>query len=140
MHPTCHNVVAAAKLTAEGGLEEVKALLGWVFDTRRLLVSLPVNKLNCWTNEIFDIIVASEATYKQLDTIVGQLNHVGDIIPTARHFLSRIRNLKTKAHFKRTINVLQLVKADLELWLEFIKQANKGMSINFLMHRARTHV
>ena len=134
------NVVAAAKLTAEGRLEEVKTLLGWVFDTRRLLISLPVDKLNCWTSDILDIIIASEATYKQLDTIIGRLNHVGYIIPTARHFLSRIRNLKSKARFERTTHIPQLVKADLYLWLDFLKQANKGISMNLLTYRTPTHV
>ena len=134
------NAVAAAKMRAEGGLEEVKILLGWVFDTRRLLISLPVDKLNCWTSDILDIIIAKEATYKQLDTIIGRLNHVGYIIPTARHFLSRIRNLKTKTKFKRSTHIPQRVTADLYLWLEFLKQANKGMSMNLLTYRTPTHV
>ncbi len=35
---------ALNKLAAEAGLEEIKIILGWFFDFRRLLVALPENK------------------------------------------------------------------------------------------------
>ena len=134
------DAVAEAKLLAEGGIEEVKTLLGWVFDSRRLLISLPDDKCHSWTADILDILISSEATYQELDTIIGRLNHVGYIIPTARHFLSRIRKLKMKAKFKRKVSIPAQVHADFNLWCGFLKKANKGMSMNLLTYRRPTHI
>ena len=36
--------ISTIKLQAEGRLEEQKLLLGWLYDTRRLRISLPSNK------------------------------------------------------------------------------------------------
>ena len=36
---------AVSKLIAEGGLEETKQILGWLYDTRRLLISLPESNI-----------------------------------------------------------------------------------------------
>jgi len=64
--------------------------------------------------------------------MIGHLNHVGYIIPTARHFLRRIRKLKTTSRFRRQINIPGQVLADIELWISFVKQSNKGISMNIL--------
>ena len=38
-----NKAAAVAKLLAEGGLEETKQILGWLYDTGRLLISLPAS-------------------------------------------------------------------------------------------------
>ena len=40
-----HPIISISKLIAEGALEETKSLLGWNYDTRRLLLSLPKHKI-----------------------------------------------------------------------------------------------
>ena len=39
-----NKAAAVAKLISEGGLEETKQILGWLYDTRHLLISLPDSK------------------------------------------------------------------------------------------------
>ena len=43
------NIIAKDKMIAEGSAEERKICLGWMLDTRRLLVSLPNHKTIAWT-------------------------------------------------------------------------------------------
>ncbi len=46
------DILAIDKMKAEGAAEERKICLGWMMDTRRLLVSLPDNKTIGWKSQI----------------------------------------------------------------------------------------
>ena len=48
--------ISIIKLRAEGRLEETKTLLGWLYDTRRLRISLPSNKFKSWSKQLRDLI------------------------------------------------------------------------------------
>jgi hypothetical protein len=85
---------ARNKLQAEAGLEEQKTVLGWLIDTRRLLVKLPKNKFVAWTNIIKEGMRNGAMTAKDLESIIGQLVHLGMAIPFVYHFLSRLRDYK----------------------------------------------
>ena len=134
------DIIAFNKLIAEGAIEEQKILLGWLYDTRRLLISLPLDKWQNWSKDLLDLIENKQTSFHDLDTLIGRLNHVGYIIPTARHFLSRIRNLKYKAKFKRQVIIPGLVIKDLILWLSFLESAKNGISMNILSYRSPTHL
>jgi hypothetical protein len=58
-----------SKILAVGCLKEVKAILVWIIDTRRLLLSLPAGKCEEWSAEIL-----TEIAFKLRNT-VGSLNH-----------------------------------------------------------------
>ena len=135
-----NEAAAVAKLISEGGLEETKQILGWLYDTRRLLISLPDSKTFTWIDSITDLIARGETTASELETIIGRLNHIGYILPTARHFLSRLRKLQSAARFKRQIHIPKQVLKDLELWKTFLYTSNKGISMNLLTYRQTTHV
>jgi hypothetical protein len=62
---------ARNKLHAEAGLEEQKTVLGWLIDTRRLLVKLPDNKFVAWTNIIKEVMRNGTTTAKELESIIG---------------------------------------------------------------------
>jgi hypothetical protein len=81
-------LTAEKKLIAESLLEERKTTLGWTLDTRRLLISLTMDKYSAWAATIIFVLVTKTISYKVLETLVGRLNHVCFIIPTARHFMS----------------------------------------------------
>ena len=85
------------KLQAEGQMEEIKTVLGWTLDTRHLLISLPESKVTAWKSNIMTMIAHASATTKELDTMLGQLNQVGFIIPMMRHFLNCLHKLQSKA-------------------------------------------
>ena len=133
-------IIAFNKLIAEGAIEGQKIILGWLYDTRRLLISLPLDKWSNWSKDLLDLIKNKQTSFHDLDTLIGCLNHVGYIIPTARHFLSRICNLKYKAKFKRQVIIPGLVIKDLILWLSFLESAKNGISMNILSYRSPTHL
>jgi hypothetical protein len=89
MHPNepipCKDMEAWNKLQAEAGLEEQKTVLGWLVDMRRLLVQLPKNKF--------------------VACIIGKLGLLGMAIPFVHNFLSRLRNLHTRAKSRQSIPI-----------------------------------
>ncbi len=131
-----------AKLTAEAGLTELKTILGWVFDFRRLIISLPYNKYQAWSNNIREILSRDKSTSKELETLVGRLGHVGTIIPMVHHFLSRLRELQRKAsRNKRWPTKLNAeCRHDLRLMLGILLKASRGIDMNIVAYRRPTHV
>ena len=70
-----------AKLLKEAGLEETKTILGWDFDFRRMLVSLPENKFTAWSEAIQTILYEGCVTVKELERNIGSLVHLGLVLP-----------------------------------------------------------
>ena len=93
-----------------------------------------------YSKTIQNILVYCSTNYKELDTKIGCLNHVGYVIPTAHHFLSQIRRLKYTAKFKRHCTIPRLVLSDLHLWMDFLSQEHKGISMNLIIYHTLTHV
>ena len=90
-------MAAQKKLQAEAGLTEEKIILGWKWDFRRLIISLPFNKYSTWSADITTMITAAEVTTTSLESNIGRLGHLALVIPFVHHFLSRLRELFTRA-------------------------------------------
>ena len=131
-----------AKLTAEAGLTEIKTVLGWVLDFRRLIVSLPYNKYQAWNNNINEILTRDKSTARELETLIGRLGHLGTIIPMVHHFLSRLRELQRKAsRNKRWPTKLNSeCRHDLRLMQQILAKASRGVDMNIVAYRRPTHV
>lgn len=133
------DLLSLTKLQAEGTLEETKTVLGWHFNTRQLRISLPDTKVIAWKRDIQQVLDAGAATNKTLATLIGRLNHVGYVIPNARHFLGRLRRLQQAAEHGGSASPDPAQEADLRLWLQFLDQAQTGLDMNLLTYRAPTH-
>jgi hypothetical protein len=62
---------ARDKLKAEAGPSKMKMILGWSFDFRHLLISLPENKFIAWTTNINKLLVKGSSTAKKLESTIG---------------------------------------------------------------------
>ncbi len=88
---------ARDKLFVEAGLTELKMILGWKFDFRRLEVALPENKFIAWTMDISQLLNNRTTTAKALELTIGRLGHLTLVVPGVHHFLSRLRELQRLA-------------------------------------------
>ena len=79
------------KLLAEAGPEESKAILGWLFNFRGLIVYLPEDRFVAWANTIKGVLGSNKTSYTELETIIGRMVHVGIIISQIHHFMSRLK-------------------------------------------------
>jgi hypothetical protein len=128
-------MAALAKLLAEAGLEEIKTILGWVFDFRRMIVSLPDNKFIAWSREIENLLEKMETTAKELEENIGRMVHLSMILPFVHHFMSRLRDLQARAKNRRSIKITAECEKDLNLMLFFLKEASKGVDLNQIAFR-----
>jgi len=67
----CEALLSLEKLNAEGALAEVKTILGWVLNTRQLIISLPEKKHHEWTQDIMNLINSNLAQAKELEVNLG---------------------------------------------------------------------
>jgi hypothetical protein len=65
-------------------------ILGWLVNTRSLLIQLPSDKHQKWTNDISSLISQPRVNKKQMEVVIGHLEHTATIIPMLCHILSRI--------------------------------------------------
>ena len=83
-----NDLVALNKLLAAGSPSEIKTVLGWDIDTRRLLVSLPDDKFEEWCAQIQKAIDSKSISPSDLESLIGRLNHAAFVIPLSRHYLN----------------------------------------------------
>ena len=76
-------IAARAKLLAEAGAEEIKIFLGWILNFRTFTIALPKNKYVAWKVAILEILDT------ELEQMIGRLVHLGIVLPSINHFMSR---------------------------------------------------
>ncbi|KAL9178537.1 hypothetical protein ACHAXT_001875 [Thalassiosira profunda] len=126
------------KLLAEGGLKELIIFLGWLINTRAFTIALPKEKASAWIRSIVEVINKPSAQWQELATLVGRLNHACYVIPSARHFINRIRRAQELADKYRSIRIDDETKRDLLLWIDLLRKASGGISINNIVYRKPT--
>ena len=91
------NVINTIKHPAEGLLEEIKTILGWVVNFRSFEVYLPMHKLKEWLFDIESAIKHSSLHVTVLESIIGRLNHTDYVFSYEIYFLNRLRIRLKKA-------------------------------------------
>ena len=130
------DILAIDKMKAEGAAEERKICLGWMMDTRRLLVSLPDHKTIGWKSQIDTLLINKSASEKELASVLGRLENVAQVLTVLSHFLSNIRHMQILAARKNhNVRISARAKDDLRLAKTFLTKANQGISMNLLTFR-----
>ena len=71
-----------------------------------------------------------------LESTIGRLNHAAFVIPLARHFLNRLRlRLRKRQFASQQLTLSKQELQDFELWLQFLRRARTGLSMNLLTLR-----
>jgi hypothetical protein len=75
------DIISWKKLLAEGTMEESKCILGWIVNTISLSISFPWDKYKNWSDQLSSLISSKRASTKELETLIGRLNHCALILP-----------------------------------------------------------
>jgi hypothetical protein len=131
-------MVAEDKLTAEGGLSETKVILGWHFNFRTLIVTLPEHKHITWLREILQMIASCLMTKQQLELTIRRLGHIGYVIPWVFYFLSRLWTLLSESNKGRyrLIKINKKCVRDLKLMQTVLDKARGSVHMNLLTFRS----
>ena len=129
-------MAATTKLIAEAGLSEIKMILGWKWDFRHLIISLPDNKYTAWTEQINTFLHEQKTTASKLETTIGRLTHLSLVVPFVHHFMSHLRQLHTTSTRRATrlIKIPSPCLNDLKLMLTFLDSARKGINMNMIAY------
>ena len=131
------DMVAMDKMAAEGAPEEEKVCLGWVMNTRSLQVKLPRHKAIAWSAQIEEVLESKTVSSKTLESILGRLENIAQVLTPLGHFLSNIRHLQILAERRgHNVKLNNRVRSDLLLAQAFIKKTQQGVSMNLLTFRA----
>ncbi len=136
----CETMEARNKLHSEALLEEQKTILGWFINFQRLRIQLPDNKFKAWTASIKKMIKEESSTVKEIEQNIGQSVHLGLAIPSIHHFMSRLRDLHTLAKRRQSVKIQGEHIKDLQMMIEFLQNANEGISLNTIAFRQLTHI
>jgi hypothetical protein len=135
-------LISTSKLSAEGSPSETKLVLGWHLDSRRLLISLPLDKFLSWSLDLDTFISTTKAPHrKSLEQLIGRLNHASQVIPLSRFFMGRLRSkLRRANHTKSPIFFNKSDIKILRLWKTFLQKAQTGINLNLLTLRRPTNI
>ena len=129
------DILSKAKLIAEGMLAERKTFLGWIIDSRRMRVYLPQLKTLRWINELDELLSLERVRQKQLESMLGKLNHAAFIIPLSRYFLNRLRHTETLSKKFGPQKLSQGTREDISLFKDLLSiMSLEGSSIQNITH------
>jgi hypothetical protein len=135
------DIISVKKLRAKGQLSEIKTVLGWVINTRSLLISLPEHKVSNWLRDIDTIILARKVHFKVLESVMGRLNHVACILNPMRHFMGRLYRALFRAKARSGWTSLSTHELqDLSIHRDFLRYAKRGVLLNNIAFRKPAHI
>ena len=113
-----------------------------MIDTRRLLISLPTDKFTAWTANINNLLLSKGRRVKlrTLETMVGRLQHVANIMVQGNHFLGRLRSAVLRADKFKDTRLFSEEMNDLVLWKDFLVVAHTGIDLNLLTTRELNNI
>ena len=105
-------------------------------DTRSFKIYLPTEKATMWSESITKLIKCkTQVQAKQIECLIGRLNHIGLIIPHGRYSLPRLRTLFSHCTKHGAQHIGSRVRDDLLLWQDLIHfVSTTGVSINHLTY------
>ena len=126
---------AQARLLSKAGAEEIKIVLGWILNFRTITISLPKNKYVYWKVSILEILEAGNTSFKEPEKMIGRLVHLGIVLPSIHHVMSRLRELLRKSANRERVNLNTDVIEDLKKMLFFLEEAHIEIDMNLLVYR-----
>jgi hypothetical protein len=131
----CDDIEARTILIAEAGVTEIKTFLEWLMYFRRMTIALPDNIFQAYSIAISEMLKWGYTSKGELETSIGRWVHLGQIIPTVHHFLSRLHFLKQRAENRRQITINEQCKEDLHFLLFVLGKCNQGIDLNLIAFR-----
>ena len=105
-----------------------------------MTIALPDNKFKAYSLAISEMLKRGCTSHGEMETNIGRWVHLGQIVPTVHHFLSRLRFLKQRAENRRQISISEQCKEDLRFLLFVLGKCREGIDLNLIAYRRPTHV
>ena len=93
-HITRDNMIEIYKCITEGAIVEERICIGWISNTRELLVKLPEHKCKAWITALITFIKRISVNHNDLKSLIGKLENVIIIIKIMGHFMNNLYALE----------------------------------------------
>ena len=104
----------------EGDLSKTRIYLGWLLDTRKLYIQLPLQENKAWINDLKTCLLKKRTSHDNLRSLIGKLENVVIIIKMMGHFMNNLYALELKSsNSKHNIRLSQRAKEDAKIHIEF---------------------
>ena len=134
------NMIEIDKCIAEGAIAEERICIGWILNTRELLVKLPEHKCKAWITDLENFIKRISVNHNDLKSLIGKLENVIIITKMQGHFMNNLYALEMKSsETKHNIKVTRNARKDAELHIHFLEKARLGINMNLLTFRKPTY-
>jgi hypothetical protein len=135
-----NDMEAQLKLTAETGLTKQKTILEWLLDFRLMTITLPDNKFHAYSKAISKMMDQGWTSKGELEMNIGQWVHLGQIVPTVHHFLSRLHFLKQQSENRWQITIHEQCHDNLKFLLVVLGKCHQGIDLNPIAFGQPNHV
>ena len=98
---------------------------------RPRFVDASTHEFHAYSTAIEEMLKRGYTSKGELEANIGRWVHLGQIIHTVHHFLSRLRFLKQRAENRRQISINKQCKKDLHFLLFVLGKCNQGIDLNF---------
>ena len=105
-----------------------------------MTIALPDNKFHAYSIAFSEMLKRGWTSKGELETNIGRWVHLGKIIPTVHHFLSRLHILKQRAENRRQITINEQCKEDLHFLLFILGKCHQGIDLNLIAFQQPSHV
>jgi hypothetical protein len=111
---------------------EIKTILGWLLDFCEMIIALPDNKFHAYSKAILEMLQRGWTSEGELESNIGRWVHLGQIIPTVHHFLSRLHFLKQRSENRQQIKIDKQCTQDLQFLLFVLGKCHQGIDLNLI--------
>ena len=130
------NMIEIYKCITEGAIVEERICIGWISNTRELLVKLPEHKCKAWITALITFIKRISVNHNDLKSLIGKLENMIIITKMRGHFMNNLYALEMKSsESKQNIKVTRNARKDVELHIQFLEKARLGINMNLLTFR-----
>ncbi len=113
-------------------MSETKIILAWHFKIRTLTITLPKhNFISRGLPKIQQMISTSKTSKIALKSTIGQMGHIGFIIPWVYHFLSHLQTLLV-TYWNRRFIAINYMQKGFRTDAINIRKAKEGIDMNLL--------
>jgi hypothetical protein len=116
---------------------QVQKILGFVFDTTRMVVRIPDAKYEAISVDLHTLITQRSIVKRKLLSIIGKLRWFSTTMFGAQAFVRRMEDRANRV--KRVDNHVKIdstIRKDVQFWLDGFRVLNRGLPIDFILKRA----
>ena len=107
IHSVCHcadgptyvkrnKMIVKDKYQAEGVISEKRIFIGWILNTQKILIHLPMHKCIYWIGDLDFFFGCSSISHKDLISLIVKLENVITIVKMMGDFINNLYSLEQK--------------------------------------------